>query len=819
MDPVGYSHDRSLESEAIAGLRRKIRAVFEWVKGERDDDSRGTFSRLDPEMGTFLREEKCPGDTHEKWNSCWMPLGVRRSPIILLSSLAPGVDTIAAEEALNIGITVRAPLPFPLAQYKQCSTFNPSNRSHEQAAMLARLDELISKIRAQEGFLEERDIFEVGLQNYQDDGANADPATEDATGATGDLTAADPATGKPRRHLRYRAAGEYIASYCHILLAVYDPRDEADPDDPFDCGSVAIVETMRRGVSWGLLAAANNFSWTDNGPVVRLSIERLKHRALGPLDAKRQTFAVLHPYDARPEDCDGCPDDDPKWLQQGDRTFRRVVGLMEEFNAEPARRLEEDREWLTMLADPVVRGPDGKAVLGNDGQPQEKDNATLVSDLKRLLTGAGFAFAEVLAPIAAIRRRAASIANVLDGDRQRLLRWLLSLVAIAALCIAAFEHWHSRRPHTPGSERPWLVHDVEGAVQTGLVFLGLFALVVSGVAYHRHLKRQAERRRHDARGIAEGLRVQFYWSLAGLGQSVPANYMQRQSSELSWIRFVIASVSFPYERSRRGFEALPASVRHALLSVVHERWVRDQRAYYERKAQNLARQLHSCHRFGWSFAAAGVLNVVTMFVLVFSPRLRSEFEDHIYLPSIALGTLGFSCLLIGWLRSRSNSASGHSSAKIPEDEEVDVPSGFLHWLFRRLHTWGYGCLYAAIVLPLPPLLALLPDEWPESMDWWTILTELLLLMGGLWLAWAERNFLSELSRQYRAMRHLFAAADRRLKTLLDRLNKQGEATPCAARIHGEISDILYNLGREAQDENAEWLMLHRARPLEPFMAG
>jgi len=35
----------------------------------------------------------------------------------------------------------------------------------------------------------------------------------------------------------------------------------------------------------------------------------------------------------------------------------------------------------------------------------------------------------------------------------------------------------------------------------------------------------------------------------------------------------------------------------------------------------------------------------------------------------------------------------------------------------------------------------------------------------------------------------------------------------------DIQATIKELGMEALDENAEWLILHRARPLEPVMAG
>ena len=796
VDPVGYADDRTQEGSEIETLRKKIRAIFEWARAQPES------GWLDPATGEFRRGEKCPPDTAETWNSCWQPLGLADSPIILLSSLAPGIDTIAAEEALAAGITVRAPLPFPLQDgiYPRCSSFCAKGSATPDPAKVQRLQDLLARIRQQPGGVEERDLFEVGLDKEWRGPAGIAPETT----AENDLTANDPVSGKPRRHLRYRAAGEYVAAYCHMLIGIHDPRDRGDAADLFDAGSVAIVDTMRRGLSWELLAVSNNFSWADNGPALHIPIEREKRRVPGQPGPGPFRLAMLHPYDARPDDCAGCPDHDPRWQREGDLIFRRMASLLAAFDAEPADSAKEEVEWFSML-------------LGSAATKGRKASE-LTAPAQQALTAEGFPFARALMPLATVRRRAGDIAGRLEETRKTLLWRLLVFIGLAAASVSAFEHWHSRAGHADLHDHPWIVPDSEGRVQAGLLLAALVLIFLTGRLYHRHLTGRVESRRHDARAIAEGLRVQFYWSLAGLGQSVSANYMQRQRNELSWIRYVISSLSFPYERAWHGFKKLSAPARHALLTVVHQHWVRGQRDYYKKKALQLGRKLHHCHLAGWACTGAGVLNILGMFLLELFLPLRAWFEAHFWRPSIGLALLGLLGLLAGRHLARRAAAAGHGSDQ-HEDEEVAVPPGFCRWLLGRFSTWGLACLGTAAILPLPLLLEALPVDFPGWADWWIILTGLCLLSGGLCLAWAERNFYAELSRQYRAMRHLYAAADRRLEKLLARLGTAPADTPAAARLQAEIQDILYNLGCEAQDENAEWLMLHRARPLEPFMAG
>ena len=90
------------------------------------------------------------------------------------------------------------------------------------------------------------------------------------------------------------------------------------------------------------------------------------------------------------------------------------------------------------------------------------------------------------------------------------------------------------------------------------------------------------------------------------------------------------------------------------------------------------------------------------------------------------------------------------------------------------------------------------------------------------LAWQERRFYSEEYRNYCSMRTLYRSADRRLEMILKELDSPDHINSTdwtRRRLVAEVQDILYQVGCEALSENAEWLILHRARPLEPFMAG
>ncbi|MFM7926158.1 MAG: hypothetical protein ACKO9Q_00470, partial [Pirellula sp.] len=97
-----------------------------------------------------------------------------------------------------------------------------------------------------------------------------------------------------------------------------------------------------------------------------------------------------------------------------------------------------------------------------------------------------------------------------------------------------------------------------------------------------------------------------------------------------------------------------------------------------------------------------------------------------------------------------------------------------------------------------------------------------LVSGALTLAWQERRLYSEEYRNYSSMCVLYKAADRRLELIIKELESPTHSNSkdwVRKRLIAEAQAILYQVGCEALNENAEWLILHRARPLELFMAG
>lgn len=148
-----------------------------------------------------------------------------------------------------------------------------------------------------------------------------------------------------------------------------------------------------------------------------------------------------------------------------------------------------------------------------------------------------------------------------------------------------------------------------------VLFMVLF---IVGFIFHAVGERREWHRKYlDYRALAEGLRVQVYWNLAGVVKSRSAefaydNFLQKQDVDLAWIRHVMRSASL-----RRDRNSVPDP---RWVPWVIDQWVGDrisgqgQAGYYAGKSRDRAATYRRTERFGqlalWGgIAMAGLLAV------------------------------------------------------------------------------------------------------------------------------------------------------------------------------------------------------------------
>ncbi|MCC6954995.1 MAG: hypothetical protein IT290_12830 [Deltaproteobacteria bacterium] len=191
-------------------------------------------------------------------------------------------------------------------------------------------------------------------------------------------------------------------------------------------------------------------------------------------------------------------------------------------------------------------------------------------------------------------QRADRLAVAYRGRTFRIFTLLSLFVALAAFAVDAGEH-------------VFVALRGEGAKYLGLLlYPSLMALAF--LIYQRCKRLHLQDRFQDYRALAEGLRVQRFWQMAGIEYPVSKYYIGKQRTELFWIRRACQTARLMAGRSPR-----PLS-RESLISVL-EGWAREQLRYFKLRAKSEHRRYHRLHTASlalfWSgLAVAAFVGVV-----------------------------------------------------------------------------------------------------------------------------------------------------------------------------------------------------------------
>ncbi|MGI9066387.1 MAG: DUF4231 domain-containing protein [Pyrinomonadaceae bacterium] len=145
--------------------------------------------------------------------------------------------------------------------------------------------------------------------------------------------------------------------------------------------------------------------------------------------------------------------------------------------------------------------------------------------------------------------------------------------------------------------------------------------LASAVSLYFLAKRKEFQNKHlDYRALAEGLRVQLFWEIAGLSDEVADHYLRQHRTELEWIRNAIRGwnvIAGPDCASGSSAHEVRGSA--PMVEFVLKHWVEDQRTFFDRATRrdhsNLARRENLAQSlFGFGLVLA-VLVVVLHFLL------------------------------------------------------------------------------------------------------------------------------------------------------------------------------------------------------------
>jgi hypothetical protein len=192
-----------------------------------------------------------------------------------------------------------------------------------------------------------------------------------------------------------------------------------------------------------------------------------------------------------------------------------------------------------------------------------------------------------------------------------------------------------------------------------LAFLFILLLCAYGLFFISARKRIQDKFQ-DYRALAEGLRIQFYWKLADIDESVANNYLKEQRSELDWIRHGLRSWSLPLFKSGKSLLSLSPEEEKLRWDIIINGWINDQYNYFAKSSEREIKLSRRMSRMANIFLFAGFALIAVNMIYHFSIG-HTALPVVLYIASILPIAAG---LLFGYSDKRSFEAHARQYEKM-----------------------------------------------------------------------------------------------------------------------------------------------------------
>lgn len=481
---IGITGHRDLREEDISDLEKKVRGIFQEIRG------------------------KYPS-----------------SPIKVLSPLADGADRLVAKVGLDMVATLTVVLPMPRSEYEK--DFETEESKREFAALLAQAEDVYELPLLEGKTLE-------NIQGYDEP-----------------------------RNKQYAYVGAYVALHSQILIALWNGKKSGKTG-----GTSDIVRYKLEGVPEPYAPATSPLDLSDNGPVYHIFTQR------------KQTEVTQNNHS---------PDVD--WLvKKGDDNGWDVIypagwkGGFTEKGAEIGKdeAIKNAGKYYDGLLKRIDEfNCDVKSVASSDKVKTQKSYILPEDKQVTLMPG--------LSEVLNILGNGDVTAIHFQARVDKALKWLLSAPVIAFFFFGAFDELWSM-----------------------VYMLSLFPVFfgIAYIIYKYTAKKEYDRKFSDYRVLAEGLRVQFFWKLAGMRENVTDHYHRKYKAEMNWIFYAIRNVSI-----KANMEVLkqPASDIKQKLETVKDRWIENQNKYFKDKAGIRKKWAEDAEKFTTRFFVIAMVFVLGIF--------------------------------------------------------------------------------------------------------------------------------------------------------------------------------------------------------------
>ncbi|MCE7972915.1 MAG: hypothetical protein DYG92_01120 [Leptolyngbya sp. PLA1] len=393
---------------------------------------------------------------------------------------------------------------------------------------------------------------------------------------------------------QYAAAGAYVVRLSHTVIALWDGVETTDI-----AGTAAAIRYAECGVPSDLWDERDPLDLADGAAVRWLMAER-KAPKKGPARPYCDwIYPLSYPRGGGPASPDR-PD--------AAAGVRRLASLLRDGALDRLDEFNREARDLTVAA-----------------RSSERVHGELAAHVRSLLPeGSTFAASAAQRRVAEIRARADYLAGGAKQQGEWYLRCALGLVVAAVLALELFAHvWH---------DRLWV--------------LGLYAVALLAAVHFLDKRGRCFTRFVDYRALAEALRVQFFWSAAGLTDSVSRHFMRTHRTEVEWIRQAAAAVEVENALSFATPAQDGAGMNHA-----RRVWIQGQLDFFRGRSEPLAAKGRTLATMSTTLARIGAWLVFgTLFVgwlIGWGPGESEHGSVHTGVHPAAYITVTLALLLVG----------------------------------------------------------------------------------------------------------------------------------------------------------------------------
>jgi hypothetical protein len=370
--------------------------------------------------------------------------------------------------------------------------------------------------------------------------------------------------GFPREE-QYAQVGAYLASHSAILIALWDGVELNKVG-----GTSQVVKFKLDGIPEPYALPHSQLDAPDSGPVYHI----ITPRRSNPHPANAFSVHRLYPAGFRSH-------------AEAEKAYADVYSRMETFNKDAIKYSVDLKEHFRASKEYMFPTHVHHLV----GHHRRKKHHHHIAERQGTAN-----HPEALPPLLKEDLDFYAIADVLSQRFQKRTKTTIQLLLTFVFFAAFFYELYSGLFQEPA--------------MLGL-YLGMF--LFSFIVYYWAERHAYQTRYLDYRALAEGLRVQFFWKLAGVEDSVADFYMRKQKSELDWIRNAIRTCTI--ESSKPNAETpIAEDAERERLKLVLKHWVEDQAKYFAKTAHRAHETMHGHERtITMLFAGALVLAAVQAF--------------------------------------------------------------------------------------------------------------------------------------------------------------------------------------------------------------